>query len=221
MHRPRVCRTLLALLVLPSLAHADVQPLSEEKRRDRATLIVSGRVGDVYARDAREEDEDGWRITRDYLAAFDVDAVLKDDGPGDGGRVEPGDRLFLSCWRVIRREGTVWTYGHEGRPATGETGTAYLDGSEEPYFILMPNGWAPDGEASADDTVVLVGADRAARRVDARPRSDGTPEPAPRPSGGAFDGLGFGSGLAAGGVIGAVLALLLGKRRRSASESPS
>ena len=157
--RTFVC-TALAMFFCPALSLADVGPESPEELREKATLIVSGRVKDVFARDRRTEDVGPDTIKRDYRITLEVRDVIKDPS----GLVETGDDVELTCWEVVKRGEPLWegTYGHYRRPQEGGTGIAYLNTEDEPYFILFPNGWQADETDGPQTPVVLIGPDQGA-----------------------------------------------------------
>lgn len=125
----------LVWIAVPSVM-ADVAPASPEELRQRATLIVEGVIEGLRIGREPSEFEPGignsdWGI---YLT-LRVDRVLKAQAPAGP--------LVARCFRVRQRR-SLWESltpsGHHPIPGVGARVTAHLNGEDDAWRVVLPNG---------------------------------------------------------------------------------
>jgi hypothetical protein len=141
---------LVALVLVPALAHAEKVDLTPDQLRETATHVITGEVKAVYSHTVREG---SWRVTR-YLAEVAVGTVEKGDG------LQAGGLAYVRYWhRSWSGPGypPPSTNGHRGLPAVGQTVRIYLARNAYDGFgttddgglnVIGANGFEalPDGE---------------------------------------------------------------------------
>ncbi|MFM8932989.1 MAG: hypothetical protein ACKOS8_14070 [Gemmataceae bacterium] len=136
----------LVWIAVPSV-RADLAPASPEELRQRATLIVEGVIEGLRIGREPSEFEPGignsdWGID----LTLRVDRVLKGQAPAGP--------LVARCFRVRQRRSlgeSLTPSGHHPIPGVGARVTAHLNGEDDAWRVVLPNGIrvldGPDSDA--------------------------------------------------------------------------
>ena len=136
---PTAILAFAALLLLASPCRAAKAPISKEKLKNEASLIVTGEVLTVTSKVEKSKIETAKGMHRDKIYSIKV-RVKKISKSKD---VKVGDEILVLAWQPHTRFPPVagWQ-GHETIPKKGETATFYLKKDGKTYAPLMPNGIA-------------------------------------------------------------------------------
>ncbi len=136
--------SLLATAMLHSPALAAMAPLSVEKLQQRAEVIVVATIEHI-----RAESEPSQFQPRFGNADWGIYLTLR-VGEVEKGNLA-GDQLEARCFRIrYRRSGLEYftVGGHRPIPARGTRVRAYLEGGDQAWRVVLPNGIVPlDGNA--------------------------------------------------------------------------
>jgi hypothetical protein len=144
---------LLLLSVLGGINPAAAAPpyVSPEQVKERAQVILTGKVNSIRTRDEERADRSKDRIV---LLQVAVGAVEK-----GGDLIKPGDVITIRCWRLVRPQ---WVEGYpEGWIETHGTGFIPSEGGSAKFFLRAKSddGWFPvfpgEGVVRVDDTPSL------------------------------------------------------------------
>lgn len=121
-------------ILFSNAAFALLAPLSNEERKEKASLIATG---EIITSDMNIQTlSDGTNAV--YIVNMKVDTVEKGQG------VAKGDRLIFQYWKTDKRpKGWVGDFGQSQTLNIGEHVKVYLQLNEkaEMYTLLNPNGF--------------------------------------------------------------------------------
>lgn len=121
----------IILGVLPATARAALPPLSPDELKDRAEVVVTGKVDEALTTIERK------KSSSIYVVNLTVTIETVEKGERT---VSPGKTMEIRCWR-IRKSRMVGPAGHGPIPAKGSRFRMWLRKDSKGYWEpLEPNG---------------------------------------------------------------------------------